>query len=251
MNQDATNRAAVHGADAQAVRTGLATPEAILDDWYAHHYSQVAATADGSFFERYMHRAMEGRHGADRHFGQVLEVGGNRGEHLPYVRHGYDRYLLTDLRPPTVGDEVRADPRIELGECDVTGMPFDSGRFDRVISTCVLHHVDSPFGAAAEMRRVVRPDGGVVTVLVPTDPGLVYRTAKALTSGRAARRRGIAELHGLVGALDHRNHVRSVLTQLRYVFRADEVAVDWYPFRVPSVELNAFVVVNARVRGDA
>lgn len=228
-----------------ATSAGRETPEAILDEWYLHHYSDVAATADGSFFERYMHRAMERRPRDGQHFPQILEVGGNRGEHVPYVRHSYDRYLLTDLRAPMVDASLQADPKIELDECDVTHMQYDSGVFDRVISTCVLHHVDSPMAAASEMRRVARPDGGIVTILIPTDPGLAYRAGKALTSGRAATKRGIQEMHGLVGALDHRNHFRSIYTQLRYVFRQDRMAVDWYPWRVPSVELNAFVVVTA------
>jgi SAM-dependent methyltransferase len=222
------------------------SPETILDDWYANHYSHVAATADGSFFERFMHRAMERRYGAGDHFARVLEVGANRGEHLRYVRHAYDTYLLTDLRPPTVSAEMQSDPRVELGECDVTRMAFESASFDRVVSTCVLHHVESPFAGASEIRRVLRP-GGVMTVLIPTDPGLAYRAGKAVTSGRAAKKRGIQQMHDLVGALDHRNHFRSVYTQLRYVFRDDDVAVDWYPFRVPSVEMNAFVVVHAKV----
>jgi phosphatidylethanolamine/phosphatidyl-N-methylethanolamine N-methyltransferase len=235
-----------HIAMADTTPTGRETPEGILDDWYAHHYSEIAVTADGSFFERFMHTSMERRQGPGQHFSQVLEIGGNKGEHLPYVRHSYDRYLLTDLRPPTVSEAVLADPKIELGECDVTRLPYADGSFDRVVSTCVLHHVESPFVAAAELRRVLKP-GGQVTILVPTDPGLAYRVGKGLTSGRAAKKRGLEQLHDVVGALDHRNHFRSVHTQLKYVFRQDEISVDWYPFRVPSPELNAFIVFHARV----
>lgn len=221
----------------------------ILDNWYRHYYSDVVATADGSFFERFIHRSMERRYGPDRHFSRVLEVGANRGEHFGYVRHSFDRYLLTDLRLPDVDDTLRADPRVELGLCDVTRMPYADGSFDRVIATCVLHHVDSVLDAAAEMRRVTAPGGGHVTVFVPTDPGLAYRFGKALTSGRAASRRGIRDLHRLVDAIDHRNHFRSILVQLLHVFGGDEVTVDWYPWRLPSAELNAFVVVHAAVTG--
>ncbi|MGY1708169.1 class I SAM-dependent methyltransferase [Geodermatophilus sp. SYSU D00758] len=230
-----------------AVPGGQQSAQEVLDDWYRDHYSHVAATADGSFFERFMHRAMERRfNGADR-FPEVLEVGGNRGEHVPYVRHSYDRYLLTDLRRPVVLEALESDARIEPQACDVTRMSFESGRFDRVISTCLLHHVGSPLDALSEMRRVARPAGGVVTILVPTDPGLAYRAGRALTSVRAARKRGIATMQELVHAIDHRNHFRSVYTQVRHVFRGDDVTVDWYPWRAPSVELNAFVVIHARL----
>lgn len=222
------------------------SPEAILDDWYSNHYSDVAATADGSLFERFMHRSMERRYGADARFARVLEVGGNKGEHVPYVRHDFDEYHLTDLRPPVVNSAVAADPRVTAGECDVTAMPYESGGFDRVVSTCVLHHVDSPLAAASEIRRVLRPDG-VATILIPTDPGLAYRVGKGLTSGRAAKKRGIHGLYEIAWALDHHNHFRSIAAQVRHAFRDDDVVFDWFPFRVPSVDLNAFVVVHARV----
>jgi SAM-dependent methyltransferase len=222
-------------------------PDDIVRSWYAEHYSDVTATADGSVFQTFMHRAMERRHGPDRTFKRVLEVGGNRGEHVPYVKHRYDEYHLTDLRVPQVDSSLLADGRVRVQACDVASIPHDSDHFDRVIATCLLHHVDSPFRSVQEMRRVTR-DGGVITVLLPTDPGFAYRAGKALTSGRAARKRGIAAEHRLIGALDHRNHFGSIWEQLRYVLRLDRTTVDWMPWRVPSAQLNAFVVVNSTVR---
>lgn len=226
-------------------------PDVILRNWYDNHYSTVAATGRGSVFHRYMHRAMERRFGIGLAFSRVLEVGGNRGEHIPFVRHQYDEYVLTDLHPPQVDTALAADTRRRTESCDVLDMPYASGSFDRLIATCLLHHVDSPLRAAQEMRRVTREDGGVVTILVPTDPGLAYRAARALTSGRAARRHGVFELHRLVSALDHRNHFGSIDAQVRHVFRRDELAVDWMPWRLPSFTINAFVVFNATLRPRA
>lgn len=219
-------------------------PSAILADWYRHHYNAIAATADGSFFHRFMHEAMERRY-AGHVFPSVLEVGGNRGEHVPFVRHGFDDYLLTDLTPPVLEPDLLGDPRLRVEGADVTALPYPDAAFDRVISTCVLHHVSSPLVAATQLRRVTRP-GGVVTILVPTDPGLAYRVGKALTSGRAAHKAGLAQALTLVSALDHTNHFRSIRAQLEHAFRRDHLVVDWQPFRVPSVELNAFVVVHVR-----
>lgn len=222
----------------------------LLTRWYEDHYSTTAATADGSFFERYLHRSMEAPYGPDVRFARVLEVGGNRGEHVPYVRHTFDEYLLTDLREPHPTEEVAADPRISVGACDVSALPYPDGGFDRVIATCLLHHLPDPFAALEEMRRVTAP-GGTVTILLPTDPGLAYRAGKALTSGRAARRQGIAEMYAVVTALDHRNHFPSLLAQTRHVFRADRLGVSWRPFRVPGWHLNAFTVLHARVSDGA
>ena len=216
-------------------------PNDILRDWYAEHYSDVTATANGSVFHVYMHRAMERRHGPKRTFPHVLEVGGSRGEHIPFVRHQFTDYLLTDLRFPELLESLSTDNRIQAQACDVSAIPRGDGVFDRVIATCLLHHVDSPLVALREMRRVVKP-GGLITILLPTDPGLAYRIGKAATSGRAARRAGIGDRYKLIGAIDHRNHFRSIREQLRYVFRHDAVEVDWYPFRIASMSLNAFAV---------
>jgi SAM-dependent methyltransferase len=216
-------------------------PASILANWYGEHYSSVTATADGSVFHTYMHRAMERRYGPQASFPRVLEVGGNRGEHVPFVRHQFADYLVTDLRLPVLPDPLRADSRIRAEACDVMSIPQRDGTFDRVIATCLLHHVDSPLMAAREMRRVVRP-GGHITILLPTDPGLAYRVGKAVTSGRAAQRAGLGDRYKLIGAIDHRNHFQSIREQLRYAFRHDAVGVDWYPFRLPSMSLNAFAV---------
>jgi SAM-dependent methyltransferase len=224
-------------------------PDLIVRDWYDHHYSQVSATADGSFFHKYMHRAMERRFGERDTFERVLEVGGNRGEHVEYVKHGFTEYVLTDLFAPKLIPALETDARIRTQACDVADIPYETGAFDRVIATCLLHHVDSPFRAAHEMRRVTK-DGGVITILVPTDPGLAYRVGKAVTSGRAARREGLADRHRLLAALDHPNHFWSIKQQVRHVFRNDAVVIDWLPWRVPSLSLNAFTVFTITKSAD-
>ena len=218
-----------------------------LSEWYEHHYSAVTATANGSFFERRLHRALERPFGQDRHFDRVLELGGNRGEHLRYVRHSFGRYYLTDLRlpalPGSAGDGRACNGRIQLARCDAEALPFADGAFDRVVTTCLLHHLPQPFRALSEMRRVTAV-GGALSLLLPTDPGFAYRAGKSLTSGRAARRRGIARQFRLVNAIEHRNHIGSLLTLARFAFREDTIEIDWHPWRFPSWNLNAFVVIT-------
>src|SRR5690349_6864816 len=70
----------------------------LLHGFYADEYARVAVSARDSAAGRYMHGAIERRFGSDARFARVLELGGNRGEHVPFVRHAYDEYHLTDLR---------------------------------------------------------------------------------------------------------------------------------------------------------
>ncbi len=220
-------------------------PESIVRDWYDNYYSRVTATADGSFFYKYTHRSMERPFDKDDSFDRVLELGGNRGEHIPFIRHQFRDYLLTDLYPPKLIPALEADARIQTATCDAGEIPYPPASFERVIATCLMHHVDSPFRVAQEIRRVTAPHG-VITILVPTDPGFAYRVGKALTSGRAARREGLADRHRLLNALDHPNHFLSIKEQLRHVFRDDAVSINWFPFRVPSMSVNALTVFTIR-----
>lgn len=213
----------------------------VLRLWYDRHYSTTSATANGSMFERYMHRAMEASFSPSDSFDRVLEVGGNRGEHVKYVQHAFQTYVLSDLFMPDVTGEVDLDPRVVAEAADVQDLPYGDGEFDRVIATCLLHHVPDPFAALSEMRRVLKP-GGRLTILLPTDPGLGYRVAQRATSGRAARRKGIGEFFKLVHALDHLNHFESISRQIHYVFRHDVVETSWQPLRVPSWNVNLFTV---------
>jgi ubiquinone/menaquinone biosynthesis C-methylase UbiE len=224
---------------------GRSEETAILRDWYDNYYSTVFASADGSFFAKYTHTVMELDHGPDKKYNRVLEVGGNRGEHIPFIRHQFSEYVLSDLFEPQLRPELIADPRISTATCDVEDLPFPDNSFDRVVVTCVLHHVDSPLRAVHELRRVAKP-GGVITILLPTDPGIAYRTGKALTSGRAAVRAQVKDEFRLFVAIDHRNHFTSILDQGRFAFANDAMSVTYHPFRVPSMNLNALAVINVR-----
>jgi SAM-dependent methyltransferase len=218
-----------------------------MRNWFADEYSSINASANGSFFERYTHEAMEPAWSQGLVFPDVLEVGANKGEHFPYVRHGFDRYVASDIEPPRLLPEVAADPRVEPLACDVAALPFPDQCFDRVIVTCVLHHVDSPYDAAFELRRVTRI-AGMITILVPNDPGAAYRWGKSLTTGRRARKLGRGRESALADAIGHHNHFRSIHVQLQEAFRRDDVSIRWFPFRVPAVELNAFTVWSVRRR---
>jgi SAM-dependent methyltransferase len=61
-----------------------------------------------------------------------------------------------DFAKAHVGDE-----RVQFRVVDAQTMPIDTASFDAVVSGLVLNYVFDPRKAAAEMRRVARPDGVV------------------------------------------------------------------------------------------
>lgn len=180
---------------------------------------------------------------------RVLEVGANRGEHMSFVRHRWDEYLLLDLTPPDPAVLASFAEDVQFVTGDAHSLPFPDGHFDRTIMTCVLHHVEHPELALMELRRVTKP-GGRISVLLPTDPGIAYRVVRWLTSGAMARRADRYSEERLSHAREHRNHYASLLTLLRHVLRFDEVHERPFPLGLPSWNLNLVTVIQA-TRSDS
>jgi ubiquinone/menaquinone biosynthesis C-methylase UbiE len=171
-----------------------------------------------------------------------LELGGGNGEHLNYILHGFDSYTLIDLREAVLEDRHKKDPRIISIVANAEHLPVDEHSIDRVIVTCLLHHVDHPEKVLQEINRVLKDDG-TATIFLSCDPGLLVRFLRKLTTERTAKRLGFRG-YGLMIARDHRNHVGSLLLLIRHAFRHKQIQENWMPFRLPSWNLNGYLVVT-------
>jgi SAM-dependent methyltransferase len=178
----------------------------------------------------------------DEYFKKVLEVGSGKGEHLDFIRHGFDEYVMIDLRKTVLNSRWNSDSRIRTLEGNIENLSFKAGEFDRVISTCLLHHVDNPEIALNEIDRVLTRDG-VATIFLSCDPGLAVRTLRRITVARNARKKGF-EGYSLMIARDHRNHFNSLLEIAKFVFRNREFKVSYYPFGLKSWNLNGYAIIT-------
>lgn len=136
-----------------------------LDQWYKNNYNRINATAiPNSLSNRILHKLIEKPFRSNANL-QILEVGANTGEHLPYVISDYANYVMTDIRslPDDSLEKVREQSPtaglIEFQVADVQNLPFEDGIFDRSIATCVFHHLDRPIDAFRELKRVTKKEG--------------------------------------------------------------------------------------------
>ena len=211
------------------------------DVFYDCFYDRMPC-GDWRGLARFSHLTMERPFGPDREFGSVIEVGAGDGVHLRFVRHGFERYLLTDLRAASL-ERCRAawgvDPRVGYAVADAEALGHTDASFDRVVVTCLLLHLPHPEQALAEWRRVVRP-GGTISILVPNE-GAALRFVRRLTTARTARRLGFNG-YDLMLAREHINRSRAVDAQLRHVFRNDEVRTVGWPLSVGPMDTRLFTV---------
>lgn len=219
--------------------------EKIVSDWYESNYSKVNLTGNsGSFAARKIHKLIEsGRPGVQ--YSKCLEIGTNNSSHLPFVKHSWSEYTLLDLRPKadTQSDRYMTLPGVRFIQADVHSLPFEDDSVDRVISTCLFHHLEDPLKAMKELNRVVRPSG-VIDIFLPSDPGLAYRVVRFLTTSIKARKHGVLLESKYLNAIEHRNHIKSLIVQAQYVFGSQNIDLDWFPIPVNTWNLNLSCVLR-------
>ncbi|HVN39416.1 MAG TPA: class I SAM-dependent methyltransferase [Myxococcota bacterium] len=102
--------------------------------------------------------------------GDVLEVGFGTARNLEHYTSGVAR--VTGVDPMSTEGVAPIDARIARAPFPVERavlradreLPFDSGRFDCVVTTFTLCSIPEPDAALAEMRRVLRPGGRYVFI---------------------------------------------------------------------------------------
>lgn len=196
------------------------------------------------FFMRRGHVLLEDAFDLGAHFGKVVEVGAGAGEHLGFVRHGFDHYLMTDWNDirlqharASLPGELRA--RVGVSREDATKLSLEDGSVDRLIACHILEHLYRPHEVLREWNRVLRR-GGVLSILLPCDPGVLWRLGRMLGPRANAERVGIDYDYWM--AREHVNPIGNLVTFIRYYFR--DVRETWYPSRIPSTDLNLFYLCH-------
>jgi len=214
------------------------------DDWYSTGYNQINSSAmPDSYTFRKMHSLIEKKFPSNRNL-NILEIGGNRGEHLSFVTPDYQSYTLTDIRKP-IDFVFKPDSRVKFELANVEKLHFPDQSFDRIIVTCVFHHLVNPEHGFRELKRVVRR-GGTISILLPNDPGILYRLLRGLTTMRNARKKGLLGEIQLIHALEHRNHYLSLRTIAEWVYQDQKIVATYFPFKLKAYNLNAVTILHIK-----
>lgn len=200
---------------------------------------------------RASHSLTERPYDLNMHFSRVLEIGAGTGEHLPFVRHSFDEYLLADHDKAALGIAKNKLSAIHSGKLhyEVLGdgqLSYPDRCFDQVIAAHVLEHIYKPHEAVREWARIIK-DGGVLSILIPTDPGLAWRLGRHLGPRRRAISQGIA--YDYVMAREHVNSCNNLVAILRHIFPGLREA--WWPFGLPSMDINLFCALHATISWHA
>jgi len=111
---------------------------------------------------------------------------------------------------------------------DAHHLPFADNFFDRIIVTCVLHHLGDPNRAIKELRRCLSPDG-TLSIHLSGDPSLLYRLLWKLGSRRNLKKLGVPN-PDFQHAIEHIGNVFSLDAIISEVFKSDRIRRRSFPF---------------------
>jgi demethylmenaquinone methyltransferase/2-methoxy-6-polyprenyl-1,4-benzoquinol methylase len=219
--------------------------KSIIDKYYSEVYDKYL---NDECLIRVANTTLEKKieHNSSKQDNYVLEIGGGGGEHIKYVSNFPQKnYIILDPREtsePTIRKLKKLNSKIKFVSGVAENIPFPNCYFDRVVSSCVLAHLDDPLASLLECRRVTK-ENGTLSFLVTTDPGFLNQLVKKIYSYPKLNK--LSEYPAnLIYALDHKNGVINLLAIIRYVFKNDSIKMNYYPFLIPSVNFNLAVIVN-------
>jgi demethylmenaquinone methyltransferase/2-methoxy-6-polyprenyl-1,4-benzoquinol methylase len=93
---------------------------------------------------------------------RVLDAGCGTGELCRRLADRGARVSGLDLCAGLLARAHSLAPEAALARGDVHALPFAAARFDLATSVLVLHYLEDPDRAVAEMARVVRPGGRLI-----------------------------------------------------------------------------------------
>ena len=126
---------------------------------FARYYARVSPSMDAEGMAAYRQRALAGLAGS------VIEVGAGNGLNFAHYPAGVTRVLAVEPDPylrQIAGERGGQAPvAVEVSDGVAESLPGADGSFDAAVVTLVLCSVADQRAVLAEVRRVVRPGGGL------------------------------------------------------------------------------------------
>ena len=211
------------------------------------------ATNYSSFLQKFVmlssHKFLEAPYKKDTFFEKILVVGAGSGEHLNFIDCQFNSYTISDIDKRMISlaksrfNSRKFSKNISFEIQSANSLTYNDSTFDRLIASHVLEHIYEPHKAVEEWIRVTK-NGGILSVLIPADPGLAWSLGRCLGPRKHALSLGIP--YDYLMAREHVNSCNNLIAILRHYF--PESSESFWPTRIPSINMNLFFSFHAKVK---
>ena len=191
---------------------------------------------------KYCHRKLECFKGKEK-YDNVLEIGPGPASHIDFIKHQFDKFYIVETSEDSI-KSYENDKRINTVLYDGVHLPFERNFFDRIIISHVLEHINEPENFLFEMMNKLKT-GGILSISLPTDPGLLWRLGKLYIRYYEAKKTYniSAKEYDYLSATEHINSIFNLMSIIKYHFK-DQIEESFLPFKIKLVDINLFYNVH-------
>jgi SAM-dependent methyltransferase len=204
----------------------------------ASKYNTHLYTGLYGYAMRYCHRQLE-NFNREQKYSKVLEIGAGNAPHLEYLKHEYDEYFIAETSSYAI-EFCKKMKNVKAYSYDGVNLPFENNFFDRIIISHCLEHTNEPEKFLFEMMNKLK-NKGILSISLPTDPGLLWRIGKIFTKHFTAKRtyKISSSEYDYMLATEHINSIFNLISIIKYHFK-DQIEESFLPFKIKLVDLNLF-----------
>ena len=191
----------------------------------------------------YCHKKLENFKFKNKSFNKILEIGAGSAPHYNYIKHEYDEYHIADTSE-YAKDFHKDNKKVKFLSYDGKTLPYENETFDRIIISHCLEHILSPESFIKEMMRTLKR-GGVLSISLPTDPGLIWRLGRKFIKYFTLRKtyQISGEEFEYMNATEHVNSIFNLISIIKFNYKKS-IEEHYYPFRLKLVDINLFYNVH-------
>ena len=205
-------------------------------------YNSHAYSGLMGFFMNQCHRQLE-KFDFPKNISKVLEVGAGNAPHYKFIKHEYDEYHIVETSRTIIGNYAD-NPKVIAANYDGKILPYEKEYFDRIIISHCLEHIVDPEAFLFEMMEKLKT-GGVLSISLPTDPGLLFRIGRLYLKIFSLRNKYkiSSEKFDYMNATEHVNSIFGLSSIIKYNYK--DCLKDYYlPFKIKLFDLNLFYNVH-------
>ena len=205
-------------------------------------YNSHAYSGLMGFFMNQCHRQLE-KFDFPKNISKVLEVGAGNAPHYKFIKHEYDEYHIVETSGTIIGNYTD-NHKVIAANYDGKILPYEKEYFDRIIISHCLEHIIDPEAFLFEMMEKLKT-GGVLSISLPTDPGLLFRLGRVYLKIFSLRNKYkiSPEKFDYMNATEHVNSIFGLSSIIKYNYK--DCLKDYYlPFKIKLFDLNLFYNVH-------
>jgi len=176
---------------------------------------------------------------------EVLEIGAGTYPHVIHLKHKYKNYHISDIDNDDFLKEFyqKFNEEVIFKKTDGINFEYKKKTFDRIIISHCLEHVNYPDIFLDKIVNLLKDDG-ILSVSLPTDPGLLWRTGRFFIKRIFQKKTHNMDENDYeyTNAIEHVNSIFNLKIILKKKLTLlNEIH---YPLSLPFPDLNIFYIAD-------